>query len=112
MFQPGGRDREDPVPQVHALHDDESGEFLHPAKETRGGERNRREFAFIGFLLLLLQRNDKDSEFGVSSLRTLWQSVLQDRGLVFLGVFFCTLWFLCDMTSGGFLVMREKENEW
>ncbi len=29
------------MPQVHALHDDESGELLHSEEETSRGERQR-----------------------------------------------------------------------
>ena len=35
----GWWDWEDPLPQVHALHDDESWELLHPEEETSRGKR-------------------------------------------------------------------------
>lgn len=38
----GWWDRKDPVSQVHALHDDESRELLHPAEKSCGGEGEQR----------------------------------------------------------------------
>lgn len=38
--QAGRRDREDPVPQVHPVHDDAGGELYHPAAETDRGLRH------------------------------------------------------------------------
>lgn len=44
MFAPGWWDWEDPVPQVHALHDDESRELFHPEEEASRGESSQKVF--------------------------------------------------------------------
>lgn len=61
----GWWDWKDPVSQVHALHDDESWEFLHPPKKICGGDGERRNLIFLVHFEFLLTKIFSSCEISI-----------------------------------------------